>query len=111
MSYNFKASRLTSGNLFFRDQIEITEDQVIIFKNKLIGNNRSIINRANIGSVSVNTSIFATIIIETRGGERYVSNGFYRSDAKQIQQILFCEIIPIYSVYLYLPIWIFVLSK
>ena len=88
MSYNFKASRLTSGNLFFRDQIEITEDQVIIFKNKLIGNNRSIINRANIGSVSVNTSIFATIIIETRGGERYVSNGFYRSDAKQIQQIL-----------------------
>lgn len=88
MNYRFQALRITSGNLFFPDIIEITDDKIIIFKNKLIGSNKSIINRANVGSVTIDVSIFATILIETKGGERYVSNGFTRSDAKQIQEIL-----------------------
>ena len=88
MNYRFQALRITSGNLFFPDIIEITDDKIIIFKNKLIGSNKSIINRANVGSVTIDVSIFATILIETKGGERYVSNGFTRSDANKIQEIL-----------------------
>lgn len=88
MTQTFQAIRITSGNLLFPDKIIISDDYVTIYKNKLIGSKKSVINRASIGSITINTSIFATIVIETKGGERYESNGFSRSAAHKIQEIL-----------------------
>lgn len=89
MSYQFKASHITSGNVVFPDKLEIDEEKVIFYKAKLIGYESTVIQRSAIGSVSLKAGLlFADIIIETKGGQRTVANGFTRSDAKRIQKIL-----------------------
>ncbi len=58
-------------------------------KARLIGYATTVIRRSSIGSVSLKAGLlFADIIIETNGGQVTVANGFTRSDAKQIQQLL-----------------------
>ena len=58
-------------------------------KARLIGYATTIIQRDSIGSVSLKAGLlFADIIIETNGRQVTVANGFTRSDAKQIQQLL-----------------------
>ncbi len=89
MSYQFKASHITSGNMLFPDKLEIDDEKVTFYKAKLIGHESTVIQRSAIGSVSLNVGLFfADIIIETKGGQRTVANGFTRSDAKRIQQLL-----------------------
>ena len=89
MSYQFKASHITSGNMLFPDTLEIDDEKVTFYKAKLIGHESTVIQRSAIGSVSLNAGLlFADIIIETKGGQRTVANGFTRSDAKRIQQLL-----------------------
>ena len=89
MSYQFKASHITSGNMLFPDKLEIDDEKVTFYKAKLIGHESTVIQRSAIGSVSLNAGLlFADIIIETKGGQRTVANGFIRSDAKRIQQLL-----------------------
>ncbi|MDY6036601.1 MAG: PH domain-containing protein [Paludibacteraceae bacterium] len=89
MSYQFKASHITSGNMLFPDKLEIDDEKVTFYKAKLIGHESTVIQRSAIGSVSLNAGLlFADIIIETKGGQRTVANGFTRSDAKRIQQLL-----------------------
>ena len=89
MSYQFKASHITSGNMLFPDKLEIDDEKVTFYKAKLIGHESTVIQRSAIGSVSLNAGLlFADIIIETKGGQRTIANGFTRSDAKRIQQIL-----------------------
>ena len=89
MSYQFKASHITSGNMLFPDKLEIDDEKVTFYKAKLIGHESTVIQRSAIGSVSLNAGVlFADIIIETKGGQRTVANGFTRSDAKRIQQLL-----------------------
>ncbi|MGN0236191.1 MAG: PH domain-containing protein [Paludibacteraceae bacterium] len=89
MTYQFKASHITSGNVVFPDKLEIDDEKVTFYKAKLIGHESTVIQRSAIGSVSLNAGLlFADIIIETKGGQRTIANGFTRSDAKQIQQIL-----------------------
>ena len=89
MSYQFTASHITSGNVLFPDKLEIDDEKVTFYKAKLIGHESTVIQRSAIGSVSLNVGLFfADIIIETKGGQRTVANGFTRSDAKRIQQLL-----------------------
>ena len=89
MSYQFKASHITSGNVLFPDKLEIDDEKVTFYKAKLIGHESTVIQRSAIGSVSLNAGLlFADIIIETKGGQRTVANGFTRSNAKRIQQLL-----------------------
>ena len=89
MSYQFTASHITSGNMLFPDKLEIDDEKVTFYKAKLIGHESTVIQRSAIGSVSLNAGLFfADIIIETKGGQRTVANGFTRSDAKRIQQLL-----------------------
>lgn len=89
MSYQFKASHITSGNMLFPDKLEIDDEKVTFYKAKLIGHESTVIQRSAIGSVSLNAGLFfSDIIIETKGGQRTVANGFTRSDAKRIQQLL-----------------------
>ena len=89
MSYQLKASHITSGNMLFPDKLEIDDEKVTFYKAKLIGHESTVIQRSAIGSVSLNAGLlFADIIIETKGGQRTIANGFTRSDAKRIQQLL-----------------------
>lgn len=89
MSYKFSASRITGGNVVFPDKLEIDDERVTFYKARLIGYNTTIIQRSNIGSVSLKAGLlFADIVIETNGGQITVANGFSRSDAKKIQQLL-----------------------
>ncbi len=89
MTYNFSASRITGGNAIFPDKLEIDNERVTFYKARLMGYNTTVIQRSSIGSVSLKAGLFfADIIIETNGGQITVANGFSRSDAKQIQQLL-----------------------
>lgn len=89
MTYKFSASRITGGNVVFPDKLEIDDERVTFYKARLIGYNTTIIQRSNIGSVSLKAGLFfADIVIETNGGQITVANGFSRSDAKKIQQLL-----------------------
>ena len=89
MTYKFSASRVTGGNVVFPDKLEIDDERVTFYKARLIGYNTTIIQRSNIGSVSLKAGLlFADIVIETNGGQITVANGFSRSDAKKIQQLL-----------------------
>ncbi len=75
--------------MLFPDKLEIDDEKVTFYKAKLIGHESTVIQRSAIGSVSLNAGLlFADIIIETKGGQRTVANGFTRSDAKRIQQLL-----------------------
>lgn len=88
--YQFKAFRISQkDNLLFPDKLEIDDNKVIYYKGRIFGYESTTIQRSNIGSVSVDAGIlFATIYIETNGGQRTELNGFSKSDARQIQRIL-----------------------
>ncbi len=89
MHYNFSASRITFGNMAFPDKLEIDDEKVTFYKAHLIGYTTTVIQRSGIGSVSIKAGLFfADIIIETKGGQVTVADGFTRSDAKQIQHLL-----------------------
>ena len=75
--------------MLFPDKLEIDDEKVTFYKAKLIGHESTVIQRSAIGSVSLDAGLlFADIIIETKGGQRTIANGFTRSDAKRIQQLL-----------------------
>ena len=89
MTYKFSASHITGGDVVFPDKLEIDDEKVTFYKARLIGYATTIIQRNNIGSVSLKAGLlFADIIIETNGGQVTVANGFTRSDTKQIQKLL-----------------------
>lgn len=89
MPYKFSASHITGGNVVFPDKLEIDDEKVTFYKARLIGYATTIIQRNNIGSVSLKAGLlFADIIIETNGGQVTIANGFTRSNAKQIQKLL-----------------------
>jgi len=86
----FTANRISSKrNVLFPDRITINDRNVIYEKGEIIGHKRMIINRENISSVYLNENIFfAEIVIESRGGQKIVANGFSKSDARQIINLL-----------------------
>ena len=88
--YKFQAFRISQkDNLLFPDKVEIDDNKVIYYKGRIFGYESTTIQRSNIGSVSVDAGLlFATVVIETNGGQTTRLEGFSRSDAAQIQRIL-----------------------
>lgn len=88
--YQFQAFRISrKDNILFPDKVEIDDKKVIYYKGRIFGYESTTIQRNNIGSVSVDAGLlFATVVIETNGGQTTRLEGFSRSDASQIQRIL-----------------------
>ena len=90
MTYTFAASRISgNGNAIFPDKIIIDDDKVTYYKGKIIGYDQSVIMRERIGSVNISMHLlFGDIVIESKGSQTIHAEGFTRSDAKQILQLL-----------------------
>lgn len=88
--YKFKASHISAAdNMLFPDKLEIDTLKVVFYKGRVIGYETTVIQRNNIGSVSVDAGLlFADITIETNGGQVTKLHGFSKSDARKIAQIL-----------------------
>lgn len=86
----FKSSRLTKGNLFFPDQIQVAEDGIHYTKRKLLGSTEENISYRAIASVKAQIGvIFAELTIETSGGVQPISiNGLYKGDALEIKKAI-----------------------
>jgi len=85
----FTALRLSVDNVLFPSIIEIDDTNVTYYKGAIFGYQSTVIDRSNIASVSINSSIlFADVIIESLGGKRRVATGFRKSDAKEIVRLL-----------------------
>lgn len=88
--YNLVASRISGNdNSIFPDRLEIDDFQVIYYKGTLIGYRKSVVTRANIASVHIGSGLlFADIVIETTGGRTIRAQGFKKSDARNIMELL-----------------------
>lgn len=86
----FWSSRWSSGNLFFRDSLTLASDGLVFRKGAFFSSTREHINYRSIASLKCNDGIFlATISIETSGGSQpIVINGLWKSDAREIQQLV-----------------------
>ena len=91
MKHTFSASRVTGGNVVFPDQLIIDDEtQMVTYrKKKLIGYDETTIRFSAIGSVSRSAGLlFCDVTIETSGGVTILANGFSRSDANEIVNLL-----------------------
>ena len=87
--HKFTALRYSFDNALFPSIIEIDVKNVTYYKGTFVGYESTVIERDNIASVSINSSIlFADVIIESLGGKRRVATGFRKSDAKEIVRLL-----------------------
>ncbi|GHT28127.1 hypothetical protein AGMMS49574_01820 [Bacteroidia bacterium] len=86
----FTAHRLSSNeNTLFPDRIEIDAANITFYKGTIFGYQSTIISRANVASVSIDTGIlFANVVIESIGTKRIVASGFKKVDAKEIVRLL-----------------------
>lgn len=86
----YYASRMTSGNVFFPDEVVLESDGIVYLKRGLFGSRAEHINYRAIASFRVTHGIFfSTITIETTGGSQpIVVNGLWKEDAKELQEIL-----------------------
>ena len=90
MTHTFVASRISGkGNAIFPDKLTIDDDKVTYYKGKIIGYDQSVIMRERIGSVNISMHLlFGDIVIESKGSQPIHAEGFTRSDAKQILELL-----------------------
>jgi hypothetical protein len=88
--YVFRASRWTSGNLWFPLRIEVTPQRVSRIKHRLIGSNEESISISQVASVSIQTGlIWSTIQIDSTGGtDPIVSRGHRKRDAIEIRDVI-----------------------
>lgn len=88
--YTFKAHRIShEDNILFPDIVEIDVDRVLLTKCFVFGHRTNTILKSNIASVSLREGVFfADVRIETTGGTTYVSDGFRKSDARMIVELL-----------------------
>lgn len=86
----FIASRISADhNVLFPDRIDIEDDRVVYYKGALIGYQSTVIPRASISSVRINSNIlFADVIIESSGGRRLEIDGLNKSAAREIYLLL-----------------------
>ncbi|MHB2026504.1 MAG: hypothetical protein ACYCPQ_07690 [Elusimicrobiota bacterium] len=86
----FRASRWTSGNLFFPVRIEITQDRVSRIKPHLIGSDEESMAIQRVASVRIHTGlIWSDIRIESSGGTDPIEcHGHGKKAARQIQDII-----------------------
>jgi len=90
MDKHYASSRLTSGNLFFPDQVIVADDGIHFIKNRLFGSDEEIISYGMIASVKLNSGIlFADLTIETSGGSQPIFiNGLPKNDAQEIKEAI-----------------------
>ena len=94
MTHTFVASRISgNGNAIFPDKLTIDDDKVTYYKGKIIGKiigyDQSVIMRERIGSVNISMHLlFGDIVIESKGSQTIHAEGFTRSDAKRILELL-----------------------
>lgn len=88
MNKTFQSSRLTKGNLFFPDQIQVAEDGIHYTKRRLFGSTEENINYKAVASVKAETGVFfADLTIETSGGVQPITiNGLLKGDALEIKR-------------------------
>lgn len=86
----FIASRISADhNVLFPDRVDIEDDRVVYYKGALIGYQSTVISRASISSVRINSNIlFADIIIESSGGRRLEISGLSKREAREIYNLL-----------------------
>ena len=85
----FEVNRLVSGNRVFPTRVQITDFGVTIIKPGVFSNQEEYIPLSNITWVKIDTPLlgFSTIEIGT-SGKSFIINGFSKSDAKEIKQLI-----------------------
>lgn len=88
--FTFTAHRVSQeDNIIFPDIVEIEDDRILLTKCFVFGHRTNTILKSNIASVSLREGlIFADVRIETTGGAVYWSEGFRKSDARKINDLL-----------------------
>jgi hypothetical protein len=84
----YRAKRISrNNNILFPDRIVIEGTRITVHRGPF---NTKVIDRYNIASVTLDEDIlfFADVIIESTGGQRIVANGFSKSDAREILNLL-----------------------
>lgn len=86
----FIAQRISGKkNVLFPDKLTISDYNVIFYKGQIIGNHQLEIKKINISSTYIHENLlFADIVIESNGGQRIVAEGFSKSDARKIINLL-----------------------
>jgi len=86
----FHASRLTSGNLVFPTEIEVSEKAVTLRKRTWFTRDEISVSISKVASVHIKTGlIWSTILIESSGGaDPLTSHGHKKADAKRIKELI-----------------------
>ena len=86
----FKASRWTTGNLFFPTVIEVSEKAVVRRKKRFFGMDEISVSISKVASVHINTGmIWSEILIESSGGSDPLrSHGHTKEDARRIRDLI-----------------------
>lgn len=90
----YTASRLSPGNILFRDKLILEPERVVFKKAKLIGGDEETIPYEQIASVSIQRGMFfADLLFETTGGsEPIFLNGLWRRTATRAKMELDAKI-------------------
>ena len=85
----FIANRFSEGNHIHPTSMIIESSTLTLYKRKIFGSQRFVINHNDIASISiVNGIIFSQIHIESFGGRVVIANGFDKDDARLIRELL-----------------------
>jgi len=86
----YQSSRWSAGNFFFPDSLALASDGLLFRKRSLFGSREEHINYQAVASLRVkNGFLLSTLSIETTGGSQPIFiNGLWKSDARQIQEVL-----------------------
>jgi hypothetical protein len=87
---SFKASRWTTGNLFFPTIIEVSEKSVVRRKKRFFGMDEISVSISKVASVHINTGfIWSEILIESSGGSDPLrSHGHTKEDARRVRDLI-----------------------
>jgi hypothetical protein len=86
----YHSSRWSVHNHLFPDSLRLARDGLVFRKGRFFGSSEEHINYRAVASLRVKNGIFFSILsIETSGGSQPVYiNGLWKSDAREIQDIL-----------------------
>jgi hypothetical protein len=89
-SETFRASRWTSGNLFFPTYIEVSDKAVTRHKRSWFSKDEMSISITKVASVHIRTGlIWSNILIESSGGtDPLKSHGHSKADAVRIKELI-----------------------
>ena len=87
---HYWSSRWSAGNLFFRDRLTLAADGITFRKGAMFSTNEEHINYRAVASLRVKNGIcLSNLSIETSGGSQPIFiNGLWKSDAKEIQDVM-----------------------